>query len=336
MADKIRIDLGNERSRDGVLIALSAMLALAALAMAINNILLGYQNINTVIIAEFLTSGIFAYVAYKTVKRQKKPWFAALISYAYGGLISLALYTFPAGSTVIQWWYAFPVLSLFLLSRLHGTAVSIVMLAVATSLSIDNNITVFDRAWNAGLPNLILPYLIILGLASVYEKVRVQNERQLTEFALTDPLTKCYNRLALKSSFSHFQSLDTQYSILLLDIDNFKSINDTYGHEGGDHILIKISQLFSKFFPHKNIFRIGGEEFLLIIEGEKTDSVEKAQTLRKNIADCNFSYQGKSIHITISAGLVSDIKNRSLSNLLMAADRLLYQGKAQGKNCIIQ
>ena len=72
MADKIRIDLGNERSRDGVLIALSAMLALAALAVAINNIFLGYQNINTVIIAEFLTSGIFAYVAYKTVKRQKK------------------------------------------------------------------------------------------------------------------------------------------------------------------------------------------------------------------------------------------------------------------------
>lgn len=332
VTEKIDIDLGNVKLRNRVLITLSSMLAFAALVAALFNIFAAGQNVNLVIVAEFITFFIFAYVAVNTTKGHKKPWFATLVIYTFSGLISFALFSFPAGSSIIQWWYVIPILSLFLLSKGHGIVVSLLMLAVAIYVHISNNINVFEKPWYLGMVNLTLPYLIALLLANVYEKVRKQNEQELTEFALTDPLTKSYNRLALKSIFPRLQQAEQDYSMLLLDIDHFKQINDNFGHEAGDHVLLELSNLFVDELAQDRVFRIGGEEFLLILEGKNEESLVRAESMRAKVEKQDFFYQGQRIYLTMSSGLVSDIGSQSLQDMQKQADSLLYQAKQRGRN----
>ena len=332
---KIEIDLGNVKLQNRVLLVLSMLLSIAAIAAGLFNIYLGNKQINIVIAAEFLASFIFAFVAINTFRNRKKSWYPPLVIYTFFALISFALFKFPAGSTIIQWWYVIPLLCLFLLNKWHGTLISLAMLVIAVYVHICNNINELERAWAAGLVNLTLPYLIILALANVYERVRKQNESELTEFALTDPLTNCYNRLALKFMFPRFQNIEQDYSVLMVDIDNFKFINDKYGHEAGDQALIEIGRLFTDELAPGRVFRVGGEEFLLLLEGTDEEGLIRAESIRAKVERAEFSYGGNLIYLTISAGLVRGIKQLEMSDIVKKADKLLYTAKEKGRNRVI-
>lgn len=311
------------------------LLAVAACAAGGFNVFVASKQVTAVTAAEFLTFFIFTFVAINTLRDRVKTWYPSLVIYTFFALISFALVKFPAGSSVIQWWYAIPVLCLFLLSKRHGIIVSLAMLFIAIYVHISNNINVFDRPWPLGLINLTLPYLIILALANVYERVRKQNESELTEFALTDPLTKCYNRLALKFMFERFQSSDQEYSLLLLDIDHFKMINDKFGHDAGDNTLIELGRLFTSELAQDRVFRVGGEEFLLILEGTNEESLVRAESIRAKVEKNDFWYDNQPVYLTISAGLLKGIKPTPLAEAIKHADKRLYQAKERGRNRIV-
>jgi len=128
------------------------------------------------------------------------------------------------------------------------------------------------------------------------------------------------------------------FSILMLDIDLFKSVNDTHGHQAGDFILKEIASIMNSLKrKEEDIGRYGGEEFYGICRGDTECGVQFAERIRQHVAERLFSFNNTDISITISAGVASteDIENGSMDDLLALADKRLYMAKHQGRNRVI-
>ncbi len=164
---------------------------------------------------------------------------------------------------------------------------------------------------------------------------------KLHKLSITDGLTEVYNR---RHFFETAQSMinlskreHKKVSLLMLDIDHFKVINDTYGHQAGDTVLIALAKEIQKMIRNSDIFaRIGGEEFaVLLYDTSIEDAKNVAQNIADKIAEYKFSDKKKRINVTVSIG-VSSIKNGvgSLDSLYHAADQKLYAAKKSGRNCV--
>ena len=160
---------------------------------------------------------------------------------------------------------------------------------------------------------------------------------------LTDPLTRAWNRLGIEAIlFKHLtlcRSQEKYFGLALMDIDNFKHINDTYGHLCGDQVLIEISKFFINSMRDNDSFgRWGGEEFLMILDITKKEDIRLIlERLRMKLQDTPIRYNEHHIQVTISAGiiLVDPTKNQTMSELINLADKGLYEGKKIGKNKIV-
>jgi len=157
--------------------------------------------------------------------------------------------------------------------------------------------------------------------------------------ANTDYLTKLYNRQYMQryttdriNCFNKSKDT-TDISIAIMDIDYFKTINDTYGHLAGDFILIELSKILSSQ-KHITVSRWGGEEFLLISsrETDNTTFCNIIEGLCKTIANQNLKYNGTSIKVTASFGVAKYHPNESLENFIKSADEKLYEAKQNGRN----
>ncbi|MEJ2725667.1 MAG: GGDEF domain-containing protein, partial [Deltaproteobacteria bacterium] len=128
-------------------------------------------------------------------------------------------------------------------------------------------------------------------------------------------------------------------SLLMIDIDYFKVLNDTYGHQCGDYVIREIARILKRNVRGSDLVaRYGGDEIaVLLVETDKSSSLEVAEKLRNKIAGTAFRWRGKSVDVGISIGLATgpstNIKNKE--DLLNAADRALYRAKKSGKNAVI-
>ncbi len=165
-----------------------------------------------------------------------------------------------------------------------------------------------------------------------------QKNCQLQEMAITDGLTKVYNRhysmLRLTEEIERAKRYDHPLSVFMLDIDNFKSVNDRFGHQVGDQVLVKLSKTCVNLVRRSDVVtRFGGEEFLLILpEATQADAMIVAEKIRMEIESLKFSVE--SLNVTISGG-VCEIGNYSLDEVIRIADENLYKAKHSGKNCIV-
>ncbi len=178
------------------------------------------------------------------------------------------------------------------------------------------------------------------------EKLKEKNEL-LKEMAEKDFLTGLYNRRHAMKVLRLFQKLadrEPNYNIsfILIDIDFFKIINDTYGHDAGDYVLKELAKLLEENTRKADIVaRWGGEEFLIILPKTNLEGAKKtAEKLRKIVEEKTFNYKGDIIRLTISAGVASldltkDGSNRDIENLLIDVDKKLYQAKQSGRNLIV-
>ncbi len=162
--------------------------------------------------------------------------------------------------------------------------------------------------------------------------------KQLEKKAVTDGLTGLYNHRYICDYVSgmidkkRIQSIT--FCVLIMDIDHFKLVNDTYGHQAGDSVLISLSRLFQDSFGNKVICgRYGGEEFLMVLDGFSIkDGIKAAETVRK-ITE-NTLYTHKKLRITISGGIVEH-SGESALEIIKKADDLLYKAKKNGRNRIV-
>lgn len=185
--------------------------------------------------------------------------------------------------------------------------------------------------------NSILAYTVMDQYVRVRdEKTRLVN--RLEYLSLTDSLTGLYNRRYLSASIDEEMrrayETGSQLTLCILDIDHFKKVNDTYGHEYGDEVLFNIAQIMKAGLTNEEIFgRYGGEEFVILFP-EKTpaQAFPIVQTLANHIREHGWPH-GKPV--TISGGLSAYVHGISYSNFVEAADKNLYRAKRGGRDRII-
>lgn len=188
-------------------------------------------------------------------------------------------------------------------------------------------------------------YIVTIGV-DITELKKTQQELQqniehIKQLANTDQLTGISNRRAFESIAKHEIAIATRYrqplSLLALDIDFFKRINDTYGHEGGDNILKLFSEFCSNVIRESDtLCRIGGEEFVILLPMTKlSDACELAERLCDGVSRYPFylASQDKEISVTVSIGasklIMSDL---NINDVVARADTALYQAKISGRN----
>lgn len=152
----------------------------------------------------------------------------------------------------------------------------------------------------------------------------------------TDSLTKTFNRNYLEEMSSVLNL--GYYSLAMLDLDKFKTINDTYGHKTGDYILSQASKVFKNSIRDSDILvRYGGEEFLLLINNRGSDesTLDICKRLKNNISKEHFFYDGNEIKVTVSIGLHKHpYLEKNLQEAIKKADEVLYLAKRNGRNRI--
>ena len=168
----------------------------------------------------------------------------------------------------------------------------------------------------------------------------VMGQEQMRHLAETDPLTNCFNRRALMEKLEQEMDRAARYATMLtgmmIDIDNFKQINDTYGHLVGDRVLKQLASLLKREQRSVDIVaRYGGEEFVVLLpETTSTESRNFAERILRRVATHDFGEQGHPVRVTISIGIASfpDERVTDGESLLHLADTHLYRAKTDGRN----
>ncbi len=167
--------------------------------------------------------------------------------------------------------------------------------------------------------------------------------KKLEELAYTDDLTGLANRRSslkkMVSEYHRHERYGNNLSIMLIDIDFFKEVNDAYGHDLGDMVLKHIASLFKSCSrSHDHAGRFGGEEFLILLpETSLSEAIQLAERLRKHCAESAVTTNDNEIKITVSVGVVqANTRDANAKDMLKRADVALYQAKERGRNCVVE
>lgn len=191
--------------------------------------------------------------------------------------------------------------------------------------------------------NILLNVAGVANSAHYYITITKKAHQTLTDLAMKDYLTG----LMYQTSFDHFLlelcegrvKKGHGMSILLLDLDHFKRVNDTYGHLCGDELLRQIGIILQEQTRKEDCAaRYGGEEFVIV---SKSDSIEEtalfAESIYKRVRDMQFCYQGHFVSVTLSIGAlyISPQASTHIQEALELADQLLYKAKSAGRNRVV-
>lgn len=195
---------------------------------------------------------------------------------------------------------------------------------------------------------LLTRIAVHLELKFAREKLARQNvelqqlSQKLHEQAVRDPLTGLYNRRYLYASLPQkirsIQRVDGQLAALLIDIDHFKQVNDSYGHDAGDRMLQVLADFLDKQIRGEDIAcRYGGEEFLiLMLNVDQTTALQRAEEMRQGVQQLAVKYNDTTIQITLSIGVaVSPAPLIDIDALLQQADKAVYRAKDRGRNQVV-
>jgi diguanylate cyclase (GGDEF)-like protein len=165
---------------------------------------------------------------------------------------------------------------------------------------------------------------------------------ELLRISRTDQLTGLLNRRGFDETATEIlqqaRRANCEVVALMCDIDRFKSINDQFGHEFGDRVLVEIGAILRRFAEANNLLiaRHGGEEFAALLVGVSAEqAVRHAETLR-DLCSTEVVFENCAAPITVSVGLTSHVGETDLSSMMRCADRALYQAKDSGRNRVVQ
>ncbi len=199
------------------------------------------------------------------------------------------------------------------------------------------------KIWGIGFTFLAIFLGVVFGVAGSIWLTR--DRKKMIDLSMYDSLTGIYNRHSLEKELSVLQKNRIRFSppcfsILMIDIDNFKHVNDTYGHDAGDAVLKKYALTTKQMIRDKDVFgRFGGEEFLLLLpETQKNEAISMAERIRIGVQEVAFELPNNSgiINITVSIGVTvySDAKE-DIKVAIKKADTALYEAKNNGRNQVV-
>ena len=184
-------------------------------------------------------------------------------------------------------------------------------------------------------------FLMLLHWEMASKNTSLSSRNQALDLeANKDSLTGLYNRrymnVKLDDKLRSLQEEGRIFGLIICDIDNFKRVNDTFGHESGDDVLVNAARvLMSSLRENDVVCRWGGEEFLIAIDGNKRVTVDVAERIRGMIEDMVVVSHGYTIKITMTFGVCESTPGLSIEKLVDVADERLYKGKQNGKNQVV-
>ncbi len=182
--------------------------------------------------------------------------------------------------------------------------------------------------------------IMISELLTIFKMKYQYTEKEF--MSVLDGLTGLYNRrqfeISLEQEYNRTKRHPSDFSLAILDIDFFKKVNDTYGHQYGDYVLKTVADIMKKSFRKTDLlYRYGGEELIMIMpETNIEGAVIPVQRLRRSIEEYDFDYNGVKTKVTASIGLTMNYQEfNSHTEMLKSADEALYKAKEQGRNRVI-
>ena len=235
----------------------------------------------------------------------------------------------------------------FKLVRIFRTSLKEVKLAFEKNRSgnfqkiqLSNNSEEFDSIANAFNEMNVELSETTISLESM-TKIVAERTQVLEQLSNTDPLTEVANRRALfergNAEFSRLQRTKNKFTVILLDCDLFKNVNDQYGHSFGDEVLKHICKICTEEIRNIDFFaRYGGEEFILILpESEISGAVKTAERIQDSLANNCIAFEGKDVCVTLSLGICAvSSKHDNFEAVIKDADAAMYRAKENGRNRI--
>lgn len=186
--------------------------------------------------------------------------------------------------------------------------------------------------------NISVVFAMFAYLSSYYYGTIAAAQRHLSMLAMTDPLTGLYNRRHILD-VAEYEAVQqkrtsTGLSFIITDIDYFKRINDTYGHDAGDAVIVAVSQTIRNSVREQDsVARWGGEEFLIVLPDTHLDkAAHVAHRIRENVAAIRVPAGPRTISVSATLGVSFYRTGESISNAIAKADESLYKGKKEGRN----
>jgi diguanylate cyclase (GGDEF)-like protein len=186
--------------------------------------------------------------------------------------------------------------------------------------------------------NIVATVLLLAVGAAVHLRAVIQGERRLMHLADTDPLTGLANRrLWLDAAGKACHALrrnGVPFSVLIVDVDHFKAVNDRHGHAGGDEALRIIGRTLERGLRGiDSISRWGGEEFAIVLAGaRREDAMRVGEGLRRQVAALELQLPGGPVRLSVTVGAAQALAGEDVMDVVQRADVALYHGKAAGRN----
>ncbi|RTR04995.1 GGDEF domain-containing protein [Halomonas nitroreducens] len=259
-----------------------------------------------------------------------------------GGLSAFFYWYVKADVSAAVWTVFFAIINFFLLGTRKGLPVYLVFSAVLLSMIVYYRDTWPALASGAAWIN-VLGAMLACGAAAYYqERSREAAHERIEALANRDSLTGISNRRHFMQGFAQARQLlchsGGKYSLVLIDIDHFKAVNDTHGHAVGDQVIKAIiRRIVSAVRAEDLVARLGGEEFcVLLLDCEGDDALRRAEGLRRVVASEPVTVGSLGVSVTISVGVADgNPRTRGFSEMFADADRRLYVAKSQGRNRVI-
>ncbi|WP_039987290.1 GGDEF domain-containing protein [Paraglaciecola mesophila] len=304
----------------------------------VNNWLVGQKVLALIELALVILSiGILA--IHK--KTPRLTFWASVFLFSVYTVILIGIYTVPFIAALYTWLFLIPVLSYLLLGITLGNVFTCVYVLIGVAILFKAQFSSSPEMPPISVANIGLCLSAIWALSYTYESKRAAMVKRLQQMAAIDPLTGLNNRLLLDSSFEMLcESLpETQRSVsmLLIDLDHFKKVNDKYGHHVGDKVLIEVARLINETRRLNDwAFRLGGEEFCMLVpDTTELQAHNVAERIRLAVEN-TITIDDILINISVSIGVShwpSD--GETLNQLYKLADERLYQAKETGRNKVI-
>lgn len=181
--------------------------------------------------------------------------------------------------------------------------------------------------------------LFALEISYMQKQLELEN-RRLGEIANFDPLTHLMNRRSmnaqLRSAHDIAMSIGSVFCVMLVDIDDFKKVNDTYGHDCGDEVLVSIANTISGDVREEDaVCRWGGEEILILLKADLDIARQVAERICKDVRETIVQHNDIEVSVTLTIGVADYKKKQTIRSMIEEADRNLYYGKHNGKNQVV-
>lgn len=244
------------------------------------------------------------------------------------GLISLIVSVYANFHEAILWGFAFPVASYLLAEKRDAMVLNIAGWLICSVLAL--SVLPFKLALIYSVCFISVAFLVEILCSVLY-----RNEASLKQLVVRDPLTGAYNRRAMEEEMEQALFLFKRYrkpaAIIVMDMDNFKTINDTYGHKEGDRVLVNLVKLVSeRIRVTDKLYRFGGEEFVVVLtETNRDQATGVAQSLCDLVRNTPLSDKTDT---TISCGVAECCSNDTLKEWIHRGDAALYRAKHAGRD----